>query len=383
MKNTSARLRRTGCLLAAGILFLIFLIPLNQIQKTKLLENEGRNFDKAVVTQVMEDNTTDGGNTVGHQTVRLQLTSGEHKGEEVTATSSSSYLFGAHCRKGMHVIALVSQSQGELVASVYSVDRGMAIYVMIAIFLLCIVLIGGKKGLASVLSLLFTFVCVLFLFLPLIYRGFSPIAAAILVVVLTTAVTMLLVDGVTRKSFAATVGTVLGVGIAGAFAWIFGRVTEISGYNVSDIEDLIYVEQMTDIRIGELLFAGILIAALGAVMDVGMSVASTIHELHQTNSSLSRTELFRSGMNVGRDMMGTMSNTLILAFTGGSINTLVFLYAYDYQYLQLVNMYSVGIELMQGIAASMGVILAVPTTAFVAAWLFGRPHPVQKEQGVK
>lgn len=289
----------------------------------------------------------------------------------MTATSSSSYLFGAHCKNGMHVIALVSQSQGELVVSVYSVDRGAAIYVMVGIFVLCIVLIGGKKGLSSVLSLLFTFACVLFLFLPLIYRGFSPIAAAILVVVLTTAVTMLLVDGLTRKSVAATLGTVLGVGTAGVFAWVFGTVTQISGYNVSDIEDLVYVGQMTDIRIGELLFAGILIAALGAVMDVGMSVASTIHELHRTKPSLSRKELFCSGMNVGRDMMGTMSNTLILAFTGGSINTLVFLYAYDYQYLQLINMYSVGIELMQGIAASMGVILAVPATALAAAWMFG------------
>lgn len=83
-------------------------------------------------------------------------------------------------------------------------------------------------------------------------------------------------------------------------------------------------------------------------------------------------ELFCSGMNVGRDMMGTMSNTLILAFTGGSINTLVFIYAYNYQYRQIINMYSVGIELMQGLSSSMGVILTVPFTSLVAAWLFGK-----------
>lgn len=83
-------------------------------------------------------------------------------------------------------------------------------------------------------------------------------------------------------------------------------------------------------------------------------------------------ELFRSGMNVGRDMMGTMSNTLILAFTGGSINTLVFIYAYNYEYRQVMNMYSIGIELMQGLSSSMGVVLAVPFTSMIAAWLMGR-----------
>ena len=126
---------------------------------------------------------------------------------------------------------------------------------------------------------------------------------------------------------------------------------------------------MTDIRIGELLFAGILIAALGAVMDVGMSIASTLNELKETDENLTAGDLFRSGMNVGRDMMGTMSNTLILAFTGGSINTLVFIYAYNYQYQQIINMYSIGIEVMQGVSASMGVILTVPVTSLAGAWL--------------
>ena len=79
-------------------------------------------------------------------------------------------------------------------------------------------------------------------------------------------------------------------------------------------------------------------------------------------------ELFQSGMHVGKDMMGPMSNTLILAFTGGSLNTLVYIYAYNYEYRQIVNMYSVGIELMQGISASLGVVLTVPFTSLIAAW---------------
>lgn len=363
---------RRGCLAIAGILFLVFLVPFNKVEKTELLSTEGRSFEKAVVTEVLQDNITESGNRVGNQTVTVKLLSGKHKGEYVEAVSSSSYLFGADCTEGLKVIALVSESQGEIVASVYSVNREAPVYLMTAVFLLCIVLIGGKKGLASVLGLGFTLVCVIFLFLPMIYRGFSPVFSAIIVVIITTIVTIYLIGGISRKSAVAIMGTVMGVLVAAVFAWIFGKVTQISGYNVSDIENLVYLEEKTDIRIGELLFSGILIAALGAVMDVGMSIASTLQEIYDKKPEMTFAELFKSGMNVGRDMMGTMSNTLILAFTGGSVNTLVFIYAYNYSYHQIINMYSIGIELMQGISASMGVILTVPFTSLAGAWLISR-----------
>ncbi|MDD5948552.1 MAG: YibE/F family protein [Lachnospiraceae bacterium] len=374
MKKT---ILKWGCLAVAGILFFILFFSFRGIQKTELMENGGRTFEKAEVLEVMQDNETESGNFVGNQIVELKLLSGEFKGSMVEATSSSSYLFGAHCEKGMKVVAIVNESNGELVASVYSQNRGPVLWILIGIFIAVVFLIGGKKGLASIGGLLFTMLCIFLLFLPMIYKGISPIFAAIVVVVLTTVVTMILIDGVSRKSVTAILGTILGVVVAAVFALLFGKAAGISGYNVSDIEELVYLAEKTDIRIGELLFAGILIAALGAVMDVGMSIASTLNELQEKKEIMSVKELFASGMNVGRDMMGTMSNTLILAFTGGSLNTLVFIYAYDYPYLQIINMYSIGIELMQGLSASMGVVLTVPFTSLIGAWLLG------KRKGVK
>ena len=321
---------------------------------------------------VIEDNETEDGISIGNQIVSLKLTSGKWKGKTVEATSSSAYLYGAHCKKGSKVIAIVSESQGEMTASVYSQNREMQLYLIIAIFVFTIILIGGKKGLASVIGLGFTILCILFLFLPMIYKGISPIWSAVLVVILTTVATMYLVGGISRKTMTAILGTVSGVLISALFAMLFCKMTNISGYNVSDIEDLIYIRDQTGIKVGELLFSGILISALGAVMDVAMSISSTIEEIHCQNSELTIKELFQSGMNVGKDMMGTMSNTLILAFAGGSINTLVFIFAYNYEYLQVVNMYAIGIEIIQGIASSMGVILTVPITSFLAAWEQGK-----------
>ena len=365
------RICKGGCLAVVGILFLLLFLSFRGGERTELLETEGRSFERAEVVEVVQNNETESGGVAGKQSVTLKLLSGQWKGKTVPANSSSGYLFGAHCKKGMRVIAIVSESAGELAVSVYSADRGPMVWLMIAAFVAVVVLVGGKKGLSSILGLIFTMLCIFFLFLPMIYRGVSPVLAAVLIVALTTTVTMCLIDGVSRKSLTAMAGTVGGVVISGLFAWLFGQATGIGGYNVSDIENLVYVGEMTEIRIGELLFAGILIAALGAVMDVGMSIASTLNELKEINPHMTAGQLFRSGMNVGRDMMGTMTNTLILAFTGGSINTLVFIYAYHYQYQQIINMYSVGIELMQGLSASMGVILAAPLTALIGGALLG------------
>ncbi|PWL92235.1 MAG: YibE/F family protein [Clostridiales bacterium] len=365
------RICKGGCLAVVGILFLLLFLSFRGGERTELLETEGRSFERAEVVEVVQNNETESGGVAGKQAVTLKLLSGQWKGKTVPANSSSGYLFGAHCKKGMRVIAIVSESAGELAVSVYSADRGPMVWLMIAAFVAVVVLVGGKKGLSSILGLIFTMLCIFFLFLPMIYRGVSPVLAAVLIVALTTTVTMCLIDGVSRKSLTAMAGTVGGVVISGLFAWLFGQATGIGGYNVSDIENLVYVGEMTEIRIGELLFAGILIAALGAVMDVGMSIASTLNELKEINPHMTAGQLFRSGMNVGRDMMGTMTNTLILAFTGGSINTLVFIYAYHYQYQQIINMYSVGIELMQGLSASMGVILAAPLTALIGGALLG------------
>ena len=152
------------------------------------------------------------------------------------------------------------------------------------------------------------------------------------------------------KTVSAILGTAIGVVIAAVAAMAFGKAAGITGYNVSDIEALNYVGQNTKIKIGELLFAGIIISALGAVMDVGMSIASTIQEIYETDKTLSMKRLFVSGINVGRDMMGTMTNTLIFAYVGGAMTTLVINYAYDLSYRQLANSYVIGIEIMQGLS---------------------------------
>lgn len=348
------------------------IIQFYSADKEELVSVEGRTFEKAVVTEIIRDNLQEDGTRSGEQTVSVKMLSGSFKGQELNATSADGNLFGAVCHVGMKVIVIVSATDSGQLVSVYSENRSWAVYSYILLFLLCICVIGGKNGVKSMLGLLYTFICIIFLYIPMIYRGASPFWSAVLVAGITTTVTMYLIGGYSKKTVSAMVGTVLGVLVSGISAWLFGKAAGISGYNVSNIETLLYVGQNTKIQIGGLLFSGILIASLGAVMDVAMSISSAIQEIADKNPALDFKELFCSGIRIGRDMMGTMSNTLILAFAGGSLSTLVVNYAYDLPYLQILNSYAIGIEIMQGLSGSMGVVLTVPFVSLVGAMLSRR-----------
>ena len=202
----------------------------------------------------------------------------------------------------------------------------------------------------------------------MILRGTGPVAASILTSGIVLAATMYLINGWSKKSVTAFLATLGGILTAGISAIIFGQAVNLSGYNVSNIESLMFVAQNTMIDIGQILFAGILFASLGAVMDIAMDVTSACAEIEKHNPQISRKALFQAGMNVGRDVMGTMSTTLILAFFGGSLGTWVLDYVYDLPYLQLINSNSIGIEIMKGFSASFGVIFTVPIAAALSAF---------------
>nr|WP_325256300.1 YibE/F family protein [uncultured Oscillibacter sp.] len=366
-------------------LFLLLVVRLNQVDKVALVSREGQTFEKGVVTEILQDNIQPDGSRTGEQVVRVLMKSGELKGQEIETTSSSGFLFGAPCTVGMKVVVMQSLSGDTVVSSVYAQDREFQILAFAALYLLALCLIGGWQGAKGALGLIFTFGCILWVYLPLVYRGWSPFWSAVLVCAVTAVVTLWLVGGPTRKTLVATAGTVAGVVMAGVAAALFSAATGITGWNVSDIESLMTLWSTADIQVGGLLFSGLLISSLGATMDVAMSIASSMAEVQAQTPDISRRALFQAGMRVGRDMMGTDSNTLILAFAGGSVSMLVLDYAYDLPWLQIINSNNIGIAVMQGLAGSFGVVLSVPVTVALATLLYVRPGretpaPLEQEQ---
>lgn len=370
-------IRVSGKYLLTAALIVIVLLFRGNVYRKPLLAEDGSEFCKAVVIE--NDNLlvqeSDSGQEVG-----LLLKSGKHSGQRVRAYAMNGYLYGASCKKGQHVIAQVSGSGDDLSVNVYNYDREGAMAVLLFAFAFSVWLVGGKKGIHSLIALVFTCIVIIGLYIPLIYVGVSPFLSAVCAVLLVTFVTYLLIDGMSRKSISAMVGTIGGVVCAGVIAAIFGRCGYISGMNVDEIETLLFIQQNSHIDIGGMLFSSILIASLGAVMDVAMSVSSSMTEICDKVPNITRKELFRSGLRIGRDMIGTMSNTLILAFVGGSLNLVMIIYAYQYPLHQVLNMYSLGIEWMKGIAGTMGIVFTVPLTAAAASYFLLRNAGVSQSK---
>ena len=352
------------------VLFVLFTIYINQVDKVALVNREGQTFEKGVVTEILQDNLMPDGTRVGEQRVLVRMTTGVRAGQELETTSASGYLFGAGCTVGMRVIVMQSVAGDSTITSIYSQDREWVIYAFAAAYLVVLCLVGGKQGIKGALGLVFTFFCILFIYLPMVYQGMSPFWVSVFISIITTLVTMYFIGGPTMKTLVATGGTVAGVVIAGLSATLFSMATGITGWNVSDIESLLTLASTSGVQVGGLLFSGLLISSLGAVMDVAMSIGSAIAEIHAQNPAISRADLFKAGMHVGRDMMGTDSNTLILAFAGGSVSMLVLDYAYDLPYQQMINSNNIGIAIMQGLSGSFGIVLAVPVTVALAVLLY-------------
>ena len=210
-------------------------------------------------------------------------------------------------------------------------------------------------------------VSVFFILLPLIMKGYDSPVITMIIVALTTVVCLIILDGVNSKTISAILGTIIGVAFAGTMALIVGKIIKVSGFNTNEAEYLVTIAGDNGLKIRGLLVSTILISSLGAIMDVAMSIASSVNEVYHVNKKLGSKELFISGMNIGKDAMGTMANTLILAFTGSSLNLLILIYSYGISFSQLINTDLIAIEILQGISGSLGIIFTVPIVAFISS----------------
>ena len=367
---------------AAALLALLVLsaLLLNGTQEQRELSAaQKRKFAAAKVTEVMEDNAEPDawteGRRLGQQYIRVKILTGEFKGSVMETVNYLNAYSNVDCREGTRIIVRLDldDSGAPYIVSVPNYDRGLVFFGLLAVFILLLVLIGGKKGAMAVLGLGYTVACVWFVLVPLLLRGVPPIPVTIGIVALTTAASLLLLTGFSKKTLCATLGCVGGVAAAGLFAAAAGALSPMNGFNMSEAEELVLRAYDSQLHISGLLVSGILIASLGAVMDVAMSIASACNELHEVNPALSRRELFRSGMNIGRDAMGTMANTLILAFAGASLNILILFQAYGFPAIQILNTDAIVIELIRGIAGSVGIILTVPLVSLLSARILAAP----------
>ena len=368
-------------ILLCGVLFLLLIaagIWLNQPADETPTASSQLDFERAQVTAVLSDDAqpdyeNSEGRRIGTQELEIRLLTGAHKDEVLPLTNYLSALFNVDVQEGDRVVVrLITREDGSYYASLFNYDRGLVIGLTMLAFCGLLILLGGWKGVRALLGLLFTLACLWFLLIPGLIRGWPGIPLTIAIAAVTAAASLILLDGLTRKSLCAVLGCVGGVAAAGLCAALVGTITPLNGFNMSEAENLLLYGAEKGLTVSGLLVCGVLIAALGAVIDVAMSIASAVWELREHNAELSARELFRSGMNIGRDAMGTMANTLILAFAGSSMNLLILVQVYDIPFLQLINTDFICIEVLQSVAGSIGILLTVPLVAAISAKLMAR-----------
>ncbi len=309
------------------------------------------------------------------QEVTLEVTSGEFEGEvfEVDNILMGNPVFDIVVEEGDRVLIGIEETEGSI-EEIYIKEyvRDTYLYLIIGLFLVLLVVIGRIKGLKSVLTIGLTLLLVLKGLIPGILQGYSPILLAVLISIVVTLATIFIISGINIKSISAVIGILGGVLIAGILTLWIGSSAHLTGFSSEEATMLLYIPQNVDFNVRGLLFAGIIIGSLGAVMDVGMSIASALQEVKNANPEIATKDLMRAGFNVGRDIMGTMSNTLILAYTGSAIPLLILFTAYEPSLVDVINLDIIATEVVRAMAGSIGLIMTIPITVFTGTFLFER-----------
>lgn len=340
----------------------------------RMFAKNGITYPVATVTRIVSEDVAEEegtGRYLGSQKVEVRIEDGVNAGKTVVAFNQMSADHNVLARVGEKLIVQAENQEGlEPHYSIYNYDRIPGIAAIVGVFALSMVLVGRTKGLRSLLGLAFSLFMIVMFLLPLMFNGVSPILASLLTAAIITVCSMLLLNGGSRKTAAGIASTLLGLLAATLVYLAIAAVLQVSGFNDEGAEELVILQQSTGVQVQQVLFAGVLVASLGAVMDMCMSIASSLFELKQVHTELTARQMVASAFSIGGDMIGTMCQTLIMAFAGAGISSLLLLLAYGIDFNQFMTSDYLAVELIHSFVGAIAVVLCVPITALVSAWQF-------------
>lgn len=301
--------------------------------------------------------------------VKVAINTGKYKGKTVDSilTIFKETASASDYSEGDSVILFKDKHQNNNLFIIMDHYRMTWVYYLAIFFVVILFLVGGKSGFKSLVTLLIS-VFMIIVMLPLIAKGYNPIFITLVASVINAVLSILVIAGFTKKSLASILATVTGLAISFGLAMLIGEKTYITGLSSDSSTMLLFLQNPISPK--EIVFASIILGSLGAVMDVTVSIASAIEEIYKANPSVKAFELYKSGMNVGRDIMGTMSNTLILAYFSSflPVAILVFLNNSNMPYFYNMDMFVT--EMVRILAGTIGLILVIPFTCIISSLIY-------------
>ena len=323
-------------ILVTAVFIAAFVLIILCVNKDKpgfsITENSGTEYETARVLAVTADNSQIDETTEnvrkGSQDLQVEILTGRYEGEIAPVRNYFSALYNVNVGVGDTVcVRIDTMDVGTYELSIYNYNRFPLVIGLVLLFAILLCLVGGWKGAKAFIGLAYTFICICFILIPLVLKGWNAVLLTSLIVFVTTTVCFFLIGGFSKKTLAAEIGCMCGVIAAAVIGEVSARIGGVSTFQMEEAEALLLVKSDSLLKMRGLFTAGILIAAMGAVMDVAMSISSAISEVKEANSQFGFKELFKSGMNIGRDAMGTMANTLVLAYVGSALNMMVLIYS--------------------------------------------------------
>ena len=251
------------------------------------------------------------------------------------------------------------------------------IIILMIIFFTLLIILGGIKGFNTLISLMFTCAAIFVFFLPSILSGYNIYFSAIITCIYIIIMTLLFINGLSKKTLTTILGCVFGVITAGIIFFIMNKVLYLTGVCC---EDELYL-QMLDVNINlkAIIFAAIIISSMGAVMDVSMDISSALFEIKKHKQNISFKEMLKSGLNIGKDIMGTMANTLILAFIGKSLSTVLLIMTYSSSIGEIFNKELIIVNMLEALIGSMSILLTAPITSIICSYVYNNKLFKNKE----
>lgn len=362
--------------------FLFVMLLFGLISPCLALETPDLPSEVGKVEKVTYEDVADGLQNENNvkQKVQVKVLTGQFKGTVQTLDNmlTGNPAYDISLNKGDKVVLHLDAKNTE-VNSVDDVDffiadvkRDYSLEAFAALFMILLVIIGRKKGVFSLVSIIATISLMFFVLVPLILHGVNPVVSAVVVGILSTIITIYLVGGFNSKSSAAIIGTGLSLIFAGGMSLTAIWMARLTGF--AGEESMFLYSTRPDLSFKGILAASMIIAALGALMDTGVSIASSVNEIYETDKKLTVNQLFKSGMNIGKDIIGTMSNTLILVYLGSALPLVLLSNNIDLQ--KFFNLNQVSTEILSALIGSISILACVPLTAIIAAYLIKR----QKER---
>ncbi len=343
----------------------------------------------AVVTKIndvnLDESSIGGDSLVTEKTIIFSalIKTGASKGETVTATQSINSMLPINPKdvevRDKILVSFVT-SNGEDSEWVFAeYQRSDALIWLCVTFFVLVLLFGRKKGLNTIVSLVFTCLAIFAVFVPAIISGMNIYKASSIICLFIIFMTLLIINGVGKKTFCAAVGCLGGLVVTGILTLVMDKAMNLTGAVDEESIFLVLLNEKNPIDLRAIIFGAIIIGALGATMDISMSIASSLKELSDNMHTKTFKTLVKSGFNIGRDIMGTMANTLILAYIGSSLSIVLLLVANSDSLLALFNREMIVVEVMQSLVGSLGILFTIPITSILSAYIYSIKPRNKKE----